>query len=235
MKLTKTHKQIPTIKINKNLLEDLCKTMDSEFKNVNHNLGYDNYGVEYAFSNADSYVKENDSKLFLENVPIEIGNIDMSLRTEKGNVNIKISNSEYYDWNRLNVSGEDSTWVFGITKKLEQIFHKYKTNNHIFHSKKGWGIYALCGIGVFFALFIPLSHLTISSDSKTEGTSFVTIAFVLSGTSMWAIWPYIFKKTFPILELENSLQSKLKKAIPPLIIGIIASVIVSALFLFVGH
>lgn len=235
MKLTKTRKQIPTIKLSKNLLEDLCKTLDAEFKKVNQKAESEKYGVEYEFSNSNTLVNEKESKLFLENVPIELGRIEMSLESEKGNVTIEFSNSKYFEWNRFSVSGEDSTWVFGITKNLEQVFNRYKTKNYIFHTKKGWGIYLLCAVGLFFSLFIPLNHQITPSDPKEEGVSAGVIAIMLSMTSVWAVWPYIFKRAFPILELENSLQSKLKNLVVVFIIGVISSIIASALFLLAGR
>lgn len=234
MKITKSHKQIPTLKLSKNLLKDMCEALESQRTLQDPNNKFSLYGVEYSFDNAESSISEKESKLFLDSVPNEIGKIEMSLRNEKGRIHIELSNSELYDYNYFSVSGEDATWVYGITEKLERIFKQHKTRNYIFHTKKGWGVYALCAIGLFFTIYFPLNHIVTSSDPNSLPPA-LFIAGLISGISISTVWPSIFKRVFPPLELENSLQSKFKNLIPVFIVGVFSSIIASALFLFVGH
>jgi hypothetical protein len=230
MKKTKVSKQIPTIMISKNLISELCAVLEKEYIPSQKD---DPYGLSYSFDNKNVSISENENEKFVDNLPNEIGDINLSSTDTKGKIAIAIRSNKYYDWNKFSVSGEDATWVYGISKRIEGIFEKYKTNNHLFYTKKSYFVYLLCSVGLFFTIFLPL-FVSITDDKGQPLTgSWIMLAGAISGNASTFLWPPIFHRIFPILEIEKSKQSKLKGVIMGIIIGVISSIIASALFLLI--
>lgn len=234
MKLNKIKKQIPSLRVSKNLLIELCGILEKEYQSKKPEKEPAIYGLTYKFSNSDVSIQENKSKLFVENVPETIGDIKLSLELEEASIEVTIEDTRYYDWNTFSISGEDSTWVFGMAKRLEQIFEKYKTMNHIFHTKKGYSVYALCSFGLFLLTFVGV----INSGYQPEESSIEISAGLIGGNvffmTLLFLWPPMFKRAFPILEKKDSRQATIKRMLPLFATGIISSIVAGFILLLIS-
>ena len=105
MKLNKIRKQIPSLRVSKDLLIELCGILEKEYQSKKPEKEPAIYGLTYKFSNRDVSIQENKSKLFVENVPETIGDIKLSLELEDASIEVTIKDTRYYDWNTFSISG----------------------------------------------------------------------------------------------------------------------------------
>lgn len=232
MKINKISKKIPTLRVSKNLLNELCNIIDTEYHNAKPKNDSE-FNPTFEFSNKDVTITENKSKPFIESLPKSIGDVHLTLKIENKSIDINIDDTDIFGWNRFSIYGEEPTWVFGISKQIEQIFEKYKTKNYLFYTKKANGIYALCSLGLFFVAFLAIINSGFEPEKGDVVVSAGIFSVMIALLSWGFLWPSIFKKVFTILEIENSQQVKLKRMLPFLIIGIISSLVGGLMLLLV--
>ena len=167
----------------------------------------------------------------------------IEFRSSKKNIEIECN----VDWERftVSVSGTDSIWVGGLTKKIEEILDKYKTKNNFFYKSRAYAIYfgisLLIGIGMLLIvdalIWESMSDLETNVDKYPSSTlPYLSIALLLlmAGVSVWG-WESLFHWLFPKIELEDSVSVKRRKGILGGIAAIIFSLIGGGILLLVQN
>ena len=210
MRINKTRKKIPSFRLSKKLISELCNFF------TNEEISYDdkstNY-VEYNFDNSDISITEKTAKSFNDSYLNELGNFQFKLKINDKYIHVVMcTDSNSY----FSVRGTDYIWVYGVTKNLEMIFMNHKTYNQIVHKPAGIPIYILCTFGLFYMCFLIFSYFDHSNDwelfYKDIGNNIYNkIPNTLIYPSIISVIgiPFlyrIFKRIFPMFEFKNKIK-----------------------------
>ena len=221
-----------SFKLNKDLLDDLFTIVNEEYlKNLDESNGIKKefVSVEYTLETKNKKIETKDFQTILKYWnPKNFKKAEMVFRGSKKDISIRCG--DYWDL-VISVSGNDSIWVSGLTKGFEDMLDNYKSKNGFFHKPKAYLIYFgipfLIGLGILMivASLIGEQALDLEIDATNNKQLSNNTIFVIFGLIMssWLGWSGLFHWLFPKIELEESIQPKIRK----LILGVILSLVIS--------
>ena len=231
MLVNKTRKKIPSFRLSKKLISELCNFFTKE--EISYDDKSTNY-VEYNFDNSDKSITEKTAKSFNDSYLNELGNFQFKLKINNKYIHVVMctnSNSHF------SVRGADSIWVDGVTKNLEKIFMNHKTYNQIVHKPIGIPIYIVCTLGLFFMFFLIFSYFDHSNDLELfyddiDNNAYNKIPNTLIYSSIISVMgiPFlyrIFKYLFPMFEFKNRIKYSIRHIIKYILMSIILPLLVT--------
>lgn len=223
---------IPSCKINKEILIELTEFLEEESKKVKVDKN-SNVSFGFTIDSKDKDITAHTVESFREiKIPKQLESIRFHLRDYKTGIDISI-NLEF-SWastSRFTVEGSDAIWVNGITSRLEEIFQYNKTKNYLFHEKKSkipiaLGIAFLIAFSISFVMFSYLPDNLEDPKSLDDLFSYT----ITLGVSMFILFLYFLEWLFPVIEFENyQIQIKIRKIFSGIIVAIILGLIVTGL------
>ena len=193
----------------------------------------------------NAYFTSEDPKIFNEDSPINtkrVLNIHMRLYMSSGeSIRIDLEhNPGYFHDNTISVAGEDSNWVNGTLKKLEEITDSFSPQNTFFRKYRVW-LFLIFGLSLGLLLtnyiFLPLAQLLPAADTKLPNELLrrpmllLGIAYGLKAlySLFWGAFPasYIVDKLiklFPRVEIQIAPEHKLIEKRRRILIANMASI-----------
>jgi hypothetical protein len=157
--IEKTQIRIPSFKLSKSVLEELFGIMEKERTDEKSRL-------IYVLESTEREITSHNSKSFLDyGIPKDLEKLTFTLSSSDKEISISIELESYLTIpgiystpSYFTVSGIDPTWVNRITKRIEDIFKKYKTKNDLFHNSIVPAVLACIPLvfGVYFITFALL-------------------------------------------------------------------------------
>jgi hypothetical protein len=154
-------KKILSIRLTKNLLEELVEIIDREYKDIKKQSEKENSSVSfsYAIEEKDGEIKgESPTKFLRHDISPDLRSIYMRLYSKDLKISVKIHLRLSWPYTYTEVEGSDSRLVNGISAQLLRVFnnHKHKTRNDFFHSKESLIISVPIGIvvGILYSITI---------------------------------------------------------------------------------
>jgi len=240
--MTKTEERkvdLPTCKINKGTIEDVCNLMEMELQKLKK-LDKDAHAwLTFEIESKSKNIKADTTKsLFDSKFPRNLEEIHLHLHynsydnDDERNISLWIHFSSWSS-SYFRVEGIDSNWVSGITSRLEEIFEENKNINRIFRNLPTQipiviGIVFFLGLGV---TFLALSYFPEIYDEDDHPLELTVIVMIATFFPFYAFLNWLF----PHVEFENYLiQTRIRKialsGIGTLIIGLIIAGLIKLIF-----
>lgn len=231
---------INSVRLTSKLFEEICELVDEQyhlFQEEKEKIKDSPYlRLHYTISSKRRTLDTSDSANFLKRLsPENYADVDISLSYDDKRVNINLRS--LWGEPRITLTGKDPTWVHGLSKRFEDIFKKYATKNNFFHSKKAYvfyfplhGIFIL-GMSLVAIHFIPQNAYPELKFLNNQLISW--IIFLIGFPSGAYLWSGLFEWLFPKVEIENSMQVKIRKWILALISGIIIALISGGILIYI--
>jgi hypothetical protein len=209
---------IPAITLSENLLSELCELLDEQYASAK-NAGDKYVRIKFYSDGKNKDYTTADSAAFLKNgIQKDLQKIVLSFSGNHNDVSIYLYVSSSLDSN-FEVSGTNSMWVGGITKRLEEIFQKYVNSNRFFHKR---------------ALALPLSFVIILVASvagilwarlyyEIEDSSALTLILSSLTSTVGVYW--FLGWLYPSIETKHMLRIRARKAIYAAIGAVVVSII----------
>lgn len=220
---------LSSCKITKETIKQVCELIDIQVKELKTSKIEDDESreVTYILETKNKKITSNSYEAFLnanwssgiEGISIRyFGSINISILIEFGSIPLRY----------FSVSGKDAIKVNGITAKLEEIFNPTLTKNYLFHKIKSLApIAILCGtlleLGAQFVYEVYVKH---NLHPIIPSSSTIPFSMLFIFASGWFLsW------LFPMGEFEDHfIQTRIRKAIVPIIIGIVIALVGSAIW-----
>lgn len=207
-------------------------------------MGKDHIELTYTLKIKNKKKVTKKSQTFLKYWdPKNFKNFEIYFRNSKKSIIINCRNDWYLN---VSVSGNDSIWVSGLTKKFEEVLDNYKSKNEFYHKSRAYVIYfGIAALIGFFILMIvstligvPKSDLEVdgvnTGISNTPSYGMIAIIFGIMLNSTWG-WASLFHWLFPKIELECSNRPKIRSNILKVIYSTIISLFASWIFLLMQN
>ena len=237
--------ELRSFQLNKNLLEDLSTIVNDEYDNIvsGAESDWERSHIELMYT---LKIKNKEKMTKCLNVflkywdPKNFKKFEIYLRSSKKSITIRCGS--YWNLN-VSISGNDSTWVSGLTKKFEEVLDNYKSKNEFYHKSRAYVIYF--GIAMLIGFFILMIVTTLigvqMSDLEVDGIntgisnipSYGMVTIIIFGIMLNSIWGWasLFHWLFPKIELECSNRPKIRSGILKLICSIPVSLLVGWILL----
>jgi hypothetical protein len=218
--------QIPPCKVDKDLIVELGKTIQSDplFKKI---------GARYYLNAYSRRIESDDYANFTAaDWPDNVKTIAASLGEYPAPVDVEI-NFKYPDLSKVKISSDDATWADGFSKQLETVFEKRKLSYHsiVRHWYLKGLISLLTWVSLALALTYPLTPVFNMFEEATIFEVFVIISF--AGGMLGGVWVlYAFLGwLLPHFEFGEPLQKRVRKWIWSLLVssGFLATLIFKVL------
>ena len=126
---------IPSCKINKEILIELIEFLEEEAKKLK--IDKDSMYLNFKIDSKDKDITGHTVESFREiKIPKQLEDISFHLYEYPKGIDIYIHLGFSWGSNpRFTVEGSDAIWVNGITSRLEEIFQYNRTKNYLFRKK----------------------------------------------------------------------------------------------------
>lgn len=227
--------KIPTIRLSKILLRELCDILNNEYTELKKTEKDYVYWLSFEMTTTAKKIQTANSDSFLKyDLPHTFIEIELTLHSKDKSINITFYEPSFLP-SQFTVGGTDSVWVNGLTRQFEEIFQKHKTSNHFYHSKKSWllflGLTITVLIGTYllvdpFGSLLDLADTTEDIDSSIIALLTILRTAAMSGSALsYLLWENVFRWLFPIIEVENSIQLRVRQKIVILLLAVVGSII----------
>jgi len=230
-----------TLRINKNLLHDICEILDKQhsdsLQKEKEGNGHNRVYLEYTLITKNKKIETGNSASFLKNWNAKnFKEINMYFRADEKNIHVRFGG--IFERLECDVEDMDSLWVNGLIKQFEEVFEKYETKNEFFHSKQAYIIYVAIPaalLGGFFVLLGPIFPEGEIEDlpSLEIAKLVVLIAMMMVVVATSLFWGDLFHWLFPKIETEAMIQPKIRKYVLGGIGTLILSIIGSGIFSYI--
>lgn len=234
---------LKSFRLNKKFLEDLSAIVNNEYnktmKEENDELERKYIELEYTLKTKNKGIETKKIENVLKHWnPKNFQKFEINFRSSKKKIMIECG--DYWNLDVL-ISGNDSIWVSGLTKQIEEIFDEYKSKNEFFHKSKAYIIYLGIPISIVWSMLTIVAALIGDTNSNFEldtnifGISSNFIMMIISMiilNSVWG-WASLFHWLFPKIELEDSIQPKIRKIVLGGISTLIFSLIAGGIHSFI--
>ena len=233
---------IPSINLSKKLLREICELFDKEHdKLIDTN---ENCKLTYKIKSKNKEIESHDSNNFLKyDIPKDLEEIELRFNSKDKRIQVNFT-LQLRRYSYFTVQDIDPNWVNGISKRIEDIFGKYRTINDLFHSnlKRLLPFYVigavLCAYGLYIrpeldSYFTTFYTTQIISQTALEFGK-TTLAGMFGGF-MILIAHLFFRWLFPKFETEHTVQVKFRKSILAGTSAIIAGVIGNYIWTILPH
>jgi len=222
---------IPSIRLSKKLLEELCNVLQKEY----HRDDEDSRNarkVKFEFiRQSGSAITKSDFDSFLSlDIPRDIRKVTLQLSLIERGVYIEID-MDNFQTSVMVVQGIETVWVNGVTRLLEKVFaNHHTTKSDIFHANwKRQGIPLYIAITVSLQLGVYLSFLRNADEFFWLFNAIVYLGVPIIGAYGWH---FFFQWLFPKVELENMMRVRTRRfivaTIPVVVLGLITNSISNA-------
>lgn len=238
--------ELRSYKLNKNLLEDLATIVNDEYgkavSGTKNDWERDYIKLTYTLKIKNKEKATKEIQNFLKQWdPKNFKNFEIYFRDSKKSITIRCG--DYWNLN-VSVSGNDSTWVSGLTKKIEEVLDKYRSKNEFFHKPQAYVIYLGISfpIGFFISMIVTTSIGVPILDSEISGENigisntppFGTIAIIFAiVVNLTMGCASLFHWLFPKMELESSNRPKIRNTILSIISMFIISLFAGWVFYYI--
>jgi len=227
--------KIKSVKLTKNLIEQLCDILENQYNEFKKNNDDSIAWLKFSLGSETKEIETEDGKSFQKhNIPRNFNEIKMRFHSLEKEIIINLMKDiEFYE---LTVTGMDSMWVNGLARKLEDVFQQNKTINNFFYSKKAGIIFYIVSIGLISAIYFIFSPFLPSGfqvdDFLKMGFISVVIVALIGVISMLValVWFYSLQWFFPRIEIEDSIQVKIRYWVLLIVIGVISTLIGGGIF-----
>lgn len=233
--IEQTKVELPSCRLTKEVIKQVCKLIDEQIKELKVLKAKSDEQEEIEFA------LETTSKKLISQSYEAFVNANWSGKIEEfsvryyGSINIliRIEFGSPFSFRYFSVSGKDTIKANGISAKLEEIFNQSLTRNYLFHTPRSLiPISSLCGIVLGFVahFFYEVYFRHNLHDPFSFSGGMIGISILLMFASGW-----ILSWLFPLTEFENqAVQTRIRKAVIPIVIGIVITLAGSVIWKMVG-
>lgn len=199
--------KIPPCRISRELVQDLGEILEHDEHILITFYSLDSKQRDIQSNEAENFI-EADWGTQINRIVINTPFLDDPAVVVQNHVGVNID-FNYPQKSEFSVSGEDATWVNGITSRLDSIFQKYKTS-HYYIRTNPFVTYPLCiatALVLTYPFFLASFSFLEGSDSL-ETILFLSIvlmtvfAFIVYGIVFWL---------FPYFEYGEMVQRRVRK------------------------
>lgn len=222
--------KVPTCSLDVKTLRNFCKKIEDEITSIKLNEE-SKYKVQFILETKNKTITANTTEDFIESFkPKGITRIRIY---HFGSLEIEINlDFGYFALCTISIEGNDSNKVDSLAIRLEEILKERKNYNFLFRTpmflipiSSIFGFLLSFGGHMFHNIYLKkMPNAPFFTDNVFGFTFIFTI-----GLTFFFVW------LFPHIEFENyMIQTRLRKAIMPIIIGVIITLIGSALWKIVA-
>ncbi len=225
METVKRTINLPSCRVNKEVLEAVCKFLKQEQQDMKEgeyearlSIEIDTKHENFEFNSYDEFLSKD--------TPRELKRISISVSQYQSNQRITIYlGFETWHTSEISVSGNKSVWVKGVATELIDIFGDRPTKHSLVHDKKtSIPISLMCSIvsGFIFSMILSMGD-NINILTKLQNGDFNLWYVGIIGISTMGVYWQLLQWLFPVVEFEGiGRQQRIRKKVIGAIVFLLA-------------